>query len=125
MHENDISYKIRGAVYKVYNSLGPGLFESVYKAVLAYELRKEDLDVKTEVPVPLFYDEVKMDVGFRMDILVENKVIIEVKSIENLAAVHHKQVLTYLKLADLKLGLLINFNVAEINNGIFRKINGL
>ncbi len=125
MHENDVSYKIRGAVYKVYNSLGPGLFESVYKAVLAYELRKEGLDVKTEVPVPLFYDEVKLDIGFKMDLLVEEKVIIEVKSVENLAAVHHKQVLTYLKLTALKLGLLINFNVAEINTGIFRKVNGL
>lgn len=83
------------------------------------------MDVKLEVPIPVYYKDEKLAVGFRIDILVENKVIIEVKSVENLAEVHHKQVLTYLKLAELKLGILVNFNVAEINDGIFRKVNNL
>lgn len=125
MTENDISYKIRGAIFKVYNELGAGLFESVYVAALAYELRKECLDVKLEVPVPVIYENQHLELGFRMDMLVNNKVIIEVKSVENLAEVHHKQVLTYLKLTDLKLAILVNFNVADIKEGIFRKVNGL
>lgn len=125
MTENDISYIIRGAIYKVYNSLGPGLLESAYEAVLTYELVKEGLEVKAQVSVPLVYDNIKMDVGYRIDLLVENKVIIEIKSVENLAEVHHKQVLTYLKLSGLKLGILVNFNCAEIDKSIFRKVNGL
>jgi GxxExxY protein len=125
MTENDISYRIRGAIFKVYNALGPGLLESAYEAVLMYELMKEGLEVKAQVPLPLVYDVVKMDVGFRIDMLVENKVIIEIKSVENLAEVHHKQVLTYLKLSGLKLGILVNFNSAEIGKSIFRKVNGL
>lgn len=125
MTENDIFYIIRGAIYKVYNSLGPGLLESAYEAVLIYELAKEGLEVKAQVSVPLVYDNIKMDVGYRIDLLVENKVIIEIKSVENLAEVHHKQVLTYLKLSGLKLGILVNFNCAEIDKSIFRKVNGL
>lgn len=125
MEENDISYKIRGAIFKVYNNLGPGLLESVYATALTFELEKEDLIVKKEVPVPVFYEKIKMEVGFRIDLLVENKVIIEIKSVENLAEVHHKQVLTYLKLTDLKLGILVNLNVENISAGIFRKVNGL
>lgn len=125
MTENDISYKIRGAIFNVFNNLGPGLLESVYVAALRYELEKQYLDVKTEVPVPVYYETEKLEIGFRLDILVENKVIIEVKSVENLAAVHHKQVLTYLKLTELKLGVLVNFNVVNISDGIFRKVNGL
>ncbi len=125
MTENDISYIIRGAFYKVYNSLGPGLLESAYEAVLIYELAKEGLEVKAQVSVPLVYDNIKIDVGYRIDLLVENKVIIEIKSVENLAEVHHKQVLTYLKLSGLKLGILVNFNCAEIDKSIFRKVNGL
>lgn len=125
MEENDISYKIRGAIFKVYNNLGPGLLESVYATALTFELEKENLFVRREVPVPVFYEKIKMEVGFRIDLLVENKVIIEIKSVENLAEVHHKQVLTYLKLTDLKLGILVNFNVESINQGIFRKVNGL
>jgi len=125
MEENDISYKIRGAAFKIYNALGAGLLESVYVAALAYELKTDGLDVKTEVPIPVIYESTKLDIGFRMDILVENKVIVEVKSVENLAEVHHKQVLTYLKLTKLKLAILINFNVADIRHGIFRKVNGL
>ena len=90
-----------------------------------YELKKEGLDVKSQIPLPIVYDEIKMDVGYRIDLLVENKVIIEIKSVENLAEVHHKQVLTYLKLSGLKLGLLVNFNCAVIEKSIFRKVNGL
>ena len=125
MTENDISYKIRGAIFKVFNALGPGLLESAYEVILMHELKKEGLEVKSQVPLPLFYDEIKMDIGYRIDILVENKVIIEIKSVENLAEVHHKQVLTYLKLSGLKLGLLVNFNCVEIDKSIFRKVNGL
>lgn len=125
MTENDISYKIRGAIFDIYNELGAGLLESVYVAALEWELLHQGLQVKREVPVPVHYKEVKMDLGFRLDLLVENKVIIEVKSVENLAEVHHKQVLTYLKITKLKLGILVNFNVANIKDGIFRKVNGL
>jgi GxxExxY protein len=125
MTENDISYKIRGAIFNVYNNLGPGLLESVYVAALMYELKKEGLSVKKEVALPVYYEEVKLDVGFRLDILVENKVIIEVKSIEAIANVHHKQLLTYLKITGIKLGILVNFNTDEIKNEIYRKVNGL
>ena len=125
MTENEISYLIRGAIYKVYNNLGPGLYEVVYILALKHELEKLNLDVNLEVGVPFFYETQKLDLGYRMDILVENKVVVEVKSVENLAEVHHKQVLTYLRLANLKLGILVNFNVQEINKGVFRKVNNL
>ncbi len=125
MTENEISYLIRGAIFRIYNSLGPGLYESVYIVALKYELEKAGLDIKLEVGIPMIYDNTRLDVGFKMDILVENKVIIEVKSIENLAEVHHKQVLTYLKLSNLKLAILVNFNVADITKGVFRKANKL
>ena len=125
MTENDISYKIRGAIFNIYNALGPGLLESVYLAALEFELLKADLKVEKEVPVPVYYEGVKLEVGFRLDLLVEDKVIIEIKSVENLAEVHHKQVLTYLKLTKLKLAILVNFNVDDIKSGIFRKVSGL
>ena len=125
MTENDISYKIRGAIFKVYNAFGPGLLESVYVAALMVELKKEKLITLKEVPIPVYYDDEKLAVGFRIDLLIENKVIIEVKSVANLAEVHHKQVLTYLKLTKLKLAILVNFNVENIRTGIFRKVNGL
>lgn len=125
MSENEISFIIRGAIYRIYNLLGPGLYESVYIVALKYELEKAGLDVKLEVGIPMFYDNTRLDVGFKMDILVNNKVIIEVKSIENLAEVHHKQVLTYLKLSNLRLAILVNFNVSDISKGIFRKANKL
>ncbi|QHI36929.1 hypothetical protein IMCC3317_22990 [Kordia antarctica] len=123
--ENDISYLIRGAIFKVFNELGPGLLESVYEAVLLYELEKQGLSVKRQVALPVFYDGIKLEIGFRLDLLVNDKVIIEIKSVETLAKVHHKQVLTYLKLSNLKLGILVNFNVENISKGIFRKVNGL
>ncbi|QFZ55725.1 GxxExxY protein [Oceanihabitans sp. IOP_32] len=123
--ENDISYLIRGSIFKVYNELGPGLLESVYEAVLIFELQKQGLDVKSQVPLPVFYEGHKLEIGFRLDLLVNDKVIIEIKSVETLSKVHHKQVLTYLKISELKLGILVNFNVDEITKGIFRKVNGL
>ena len=125
MTENELSYIIRGAIFKVYNNLDPGLFESVYETSLAHELIKEGLNVRSQVPLPLVYDTIKLELGFRIDLLVEDKVIIEVKSIDALGEIHHKQLLTYLTLAKKKLGLLVNFNTAEIDKSIFRKVNGL
>jgi GxxExxY protein len=120
MDENEISYKIRGAIFKVFNSFGPGLLESVYVAALASELRKEGLSVRKEVAVPVIFNDEKLEVGFRIDLLIQEKVLIEVKSIEAIAPVHHKQTLTYLKLTGLKLGILVNFNVDNIIEGIHR-----
>jgi GxxExxY protein len=125
MNENDISYKIRGAIFKVFNALGPGLLESSYEATLMYVLNQEGLEVRAQVALPLIYDGINMGVGYRIDLLVEDKVIIEIKSVEYLAEVHHKQVLTYLKLSGLKLGILVNFNCVEIGKSIYRKVNGL
>ncbi|MDO4782810.1 MAG: GxxExxY protein [Capnocytophaga felis] len=123
MTENEISYKIRGAIYSVYNELGVGLLESVYTSALYTELLSMGLFVEKEVYLPVYYKNTKLDVGFRLDLLVERKVIIEVKSIEKVSKLHHKQLLNYLKLTDLKLGILVNFNEYDINEGIFRKIN--
>ena len=125
MSENELSYLIRGAIFKIYNRIGAGLFENVYKHILKYELEKLGLEVKTEVPLPVIYDDVKFDIGFRIDILVNNKVIVEIKSIEKLAEVHHKQTLTFLRLTGLKLAILVNFNSHNIANDIFRKVNNL
>lgn len=125
MTENEISYLIRGAVFKIYNTLGAGLFENVYKQVLKYELENLGLTVKTEVSLPLIYDNLKFDIGFRIDLLVNDKVIVETKSVEKIAEVHHKQTITYLKLMGLKLALLVNFNSDNIANNIFRKVNNL
>ncbi len=125
MHENDISYHIRGAIFSVYNELGPGLLESVYEAALEYELKKRVLKVTTQVPIKVKYDGQVLEIGFRADIMVENKVIIEIKSVENLHEVHHKQVLSYLRLSGLKLGILVNFNCDEIAEHIYRKVNNL
>ena len=125
MTENEVSYLIRGAIFKVYNQLGPGLLESAYEAALCYELRKSDLNVTSQVALPLLYEGVKLDVGYRIDLIVEGKVLVEIKSIETLLEVHHKQVLTYLKLSGIKLGLLVNFNCMEIDKSIFRKVNNL
>ncbi len=124
MQENDITYKIRGAVFNVYNALGPGLLESVYEKVLIYELRKKGLSVQSQVPVPIHYDGQNFGTDLRADIIVENKIIIELKSVEEVKPVHHKQLLTYLRLTNLKLGLLINFNEFNISNGIHRIANG-
>ncbi len=125
MIENDLSYKIRGAAFKVHTALGPGLLESVYEAALMYELRNNGLDVVSQVGFPAYYNDVKLDLGFRIDIVVNNKVIIELKSVESLTEVHFKQVQTYLKLTNLKLGLLINFNSTPLRESIHRIVNNL
>jgi GxxExxY protein len=125
MTENDISYLIRGCIFKVYNNLGPGLLESAYEAALLYELENAGLNVKSQFSLPMVYESVKVDIGYRLDLLVENKVIIELKSVEILLDVHHKQLITYLKLSGLKLGILVNFNSDDISKSIFRKVNGL
>jgi GxxExxY protein len=123
MTENDISFKIRGAVFKIYNTLGPGLFESVYESALYYELTKINLKVKRQLEINIPYDEIILDVAFRIDLLVEDKVIIELKSVEDLAPIHYKQITNYLKLTDKRLGLLINFNAVNILDNIKRIAN--
>ncbi|KUJ60313.1 GxxExxY protein [Flavobacteriaceae bacterium CRH] len=123
MTENEISYKIRGAIFKVYNNLGPGLFESVYESALFYELEKLELKVQKQIEVTIPYDEIILDPAFRLDLLVEDKVIIELKSVEELAPIHYKQIATYLRLANKKLGLLVNFNTLNILNDIKRIAN--
>jgi len=125
MTENDLTYEIRGCIFKVYNNLGPGLLESAYEAALGFELDKCGLQFATQVGLPMVYETMRLDIGYRLDILVENKIIIEIKSVEILLDVHHKQVITYLKLSGLKLGLLVNFNCDDISKSIFRKVNGL
>lgn len=109
MELNDLTYKIRGAIYSVHNTLGPGLFESVYEAALAFELLSAGLQIKTQVGIPVHYKDVQLDIGFRLDILVEDAVIVEIKSVEKLLDVHKKQLFTYLKLTKIKIGLLMNF----------------
>jgi GxxExxY protein len=125
MTENEISYQVRGSIFDVYNYFGPGLLESVYAAALHEELTGKNLQVESEVAIPVWYHEKKLDIGFRLDLWVEKKVIIEVKSVESLLPVHHKQVLTYLRLCSNKLGILVNFNVDDIASSIFRKVVGL
>lgn len=121
--ENKISYDIRGAAFKINKALGPGLLESVYETALAHELKKMLHSVKTQVVLPVEYNGIIMEQGFRIDILVDDLVIIEVKSVETLNPTHHKQLLTYLKLSKKKLGLLINFNASSLKNSIVRVVN--
>lgn len=125
MTENEISYKIRSAIFKVYRQLGPGLLESIYEAALYYQLTKDGLYVRKQLPVEVVYDGVVLPVEYRLDLLVEDKVIVEVKSVETLLNVHHKQLITYLKISGKKLGILVNFNSDDIGQSIFRKVNGL
>ena len=124
MTENEISKKIIGAAIEVHKQLGPGLLESSYEVCLAYELKQLGLTVQTQFALPVVYKEVKLEAGYRIDILVENKVIIEIKAVDSLADIHTAQLLTYLKLKDLKLGLLINFNSVKVIDGVKRIING-
>jgi GxxExxY protein len=119
---NKISYDIIGCAYKVHSRLGPGLLESTYKVCLAYELSKMNYQVEIEKALPVIYDEIKLEAGYRIDLLVNKKVIVELKSVESLNDVHTAQILTYLKLADIKLGLLINFNVKDLKQGIKRYV---
>jgi GxxExxY protein len=125
MNENLIAKEIVDAAYCIHTTLGPGLLESVYEAVLSFELVDRGFHVVREQPIPIIYKDVRIEHGFRADLIVEDKVIVEIKSIELIAPVHKKQLLTYLKLADKRLGLLINFNVALIKDGITRIVNGL
>ena len=125
MTENEISKEIVDAAFRIHTTLGPGLLESVYDAVLAHELGRRGLRIARQVPIPVIYDHVRIDIGFRADLIVEGKVIVETKSVAVLAPVHKKQLLTYLRLADKRLGLLINFHVAFIKEGIARVVNGL
>lgn len=125
MHENELSKIIVDTVFKIHTALGPGLLESVYESVLAYELEKRGCHVIVQQPIPVVYENVKLEVGFRADLIINRKVIIEVKSIEAIAPVHFKQLRTYLRLTNLHLGLLINFNVELIKDGIKRVVNNL
>jgi len=125
MSENEIAKQVVDAAFKIHTTLGPGLLESVYESVLAYELKQRGLLVVRQQAIPVIYEEVHLEEGFRADLIVEGKVIIELKSVEVIAPVHKKQVLTYLRLTKLKLGLLINFGEALIKDGITRVVNGL
>ena len=125
MTENEISSKIIGAAIEVHKQLGPGLLESTYETCLYYELKQLNLDVKQQLALPVYYKEVKLDAGYRIDLLVEDKVIIEIKSVDTLADIHTAQLLTYLKLKNLKLGLLINFNSVRVIDGVKRIVNNL
>ena len=125
MTENAIAKEIVDAAFRIHTTLGPGLLESVYQTVLAYELSQRDLRTVSQQSIPVVYDGIRIDTGFRADLVVEEKVIVEIKSVELLAPVHKKQLLTYLRLVDKRLGLLINFHVALIKDGITRIVNGL
>lgn len=125
MTENELSKIIIDISYKIHTRLGPGLLESVYEAILFHELTKKGLKVESQKPIPVIWDGIQLDIGFRTDLIVEDKVIIEIKSVEKISNVHLKQLLTYIKITNLKLGLLINFNEALIKNGIKRVVYGL
>ncbi|MBI5219122.1 MAG: GxxExxY protein [Bacteroidia bacterium] len=125
MTENEISNKVIGLAIEVHTALGPGLLESAYKECLYYKIGKSGLMVSKEKPMPLIFEEVKLECGYRIDLLVENKLVIEIKSVEALNDVHLAQILTYMKLGNYKLGLLMNFNVARLKDGIKRVVNNL
>lgn len=125
MTENEISKVVVDAAYTIHVALGPGLLESVYETVMCHELRKRGLKVERQVAVPVVYDGLQFEEGFRADIVVEGKVILELKSVEHILPVHSKQTLTYIRLMDKRLGFLINFGAARIKDGIWRIVNGL
>ena len=125
MTENEISLIIVNTAYHVHYTLGPGLLESVYEEIMYYELCKQGLNVERQQSIPIIWDELKMEIGFRADLIVESKVIVELKSVETISSVHPKQLLTYLKVTGMRLGLLINFNEPFIKNGITRIVNNL
>ncbi|MBE4948633.1 GxxExxY protein [Chryseobacterium culicis] len=124
MKENEISFFIRKSIFSVYNELGPGLLEKVYEKVLAYELENNGLKVNTQVPMKVKFRDIIIDSSFIADIIVEDKIIIEVKAVTEIANIHHQQLLTYLKLTGLKLGILVNFNTDYISKSIIRKVRG-
>src|SRR2546421_11125182 len=125
MTENEIAKQIVDVAFKIHSAYGPGLLESVYETIVAYELNKRGLRVSRQQAIPVIHEEVRMELGFRADLIVEGKVVVEIKSIEAIGPVHKKQLLTYLRLTDKHLGLLINFHVDLIKNGISRVVNGL
>ena len=125
MHENEISGVVVDAALTVHRVLGPGLLESVYELALAYELSRRGLRVERQVPIPVEYQGVPLGEGFRADLIIERKVLLELKSVEHLTALHRKQIQTYLRLTNLKLGLLINFGATLMKDGIVRCVNGL
>ena len=124
MTENDLTYRIRGSIFKVYKQLGPGLLESVYEEALVYQLSKDGMQVARQTSIPIYYDGIKLSTNLRLDIIVEDSVIIEIKSVKEIETVHHKQLLTYMKLARRPLGFLVNFNTDDINRSTYRKILG-
>ncbi len=123
MKENEITGALIDIFIKIHSKLGPGLLESVYEEIICYELKNRNLNFKRQEGIHVYYNDTKMDIGFRADVIVEDKVIVEIKSVETLAPVHHKQLLTYLKLTDKKVGLLVNFNVNLVKDGIVRIVN--
>jgi len=125
MTENELAKIVVDLCLKIHKLLGPGLLESVYEEALAYELKKLGIPFERQIGIPVLYENIKMDLGFRADLVIDNKLIVELKSIENILPVHKKQVVTYLKLTKMKLGLLVNFNVELIKDGIIRIANGL
>ena len=125
MTENEISKIIVDVAYKIHVRLGPGLLESVYEVIMLHELIKRGLKVDRQKPIPVIWDDIFLDIGFRSDLIVEDKVIVELKSVETMSKVFSKQLLTYFKITDMKLGLLINFNEVYIRDGIFRIVNRL
>ena len=125
MSENELSKIVFDCALKVHQALGPGLLESAYEECLFYELKKRNLSVQKQKPLPLIYEDVKLEIGYRIDIIIEDKLILEIKSVEALNDIHFAQLLTYLKLTECKLGMLINFNVILIKNGIRRVANNL
>jgi GxxExxY protein len=124
MNENELSHKVIGLAMQVHSALGPGLLESAYKETLFFKIKQANMFVVKEKPMPLIFEEVKLECGYRIDLLVENKLVIEIKSVESLNDIHLAQTLTYMKLGDFKLGLLMNFNVLKLKDGIKRVING-
>lgn len=122
MELNDLTYKIIGCVYRVHSELGPGLLESTYEVCLEHELLKEGMLVERQKALPVVYDEIQLDGGYRIDLLINNQVILELKSVDEIAPIHQAQLMTYLKLSGLKLGLLLNFNVKDMKKGIKRII---
>lgn len=125
MTENELSYQIIGCAIEVHRNIGPGILESAYESALTYELRQRGLQVKQQVLMPFIYKEVRQEIGYRIDVIVNNKVIVEIKAIESLLPVHYAQTLTYLKLSELKLALLINFNSKVLKSNIHRIVNNL
>ena len=124
MTEDEITYLIRKSIFEVYNTLGTGLLESVYEKALAMEMESHGLKVISQYPISVAYKEIDMGMGFRADLLVEDRIILEIKSVQELAPIHHKQLLNYLKLTDLHLGILVNFNTNDLRSNIVRILNG-